>query len=131
MKKLLIIGAAALVVIACVLAAGCTSATQTPAVVTEDFVVGTWTTDDGKVIAVFTNDFKGVVNDSGDKVSFTWKKNADDTYELINDSGAVTIMTLEKNKGIMKIPNGDVLTKVLNGTSGANIGTTYNKTGIP
>jgi len=121
MKKLLIFGAIALVVVACVLAAGCTSTTTTtttPATTTEDFAVGTWTGDDG-TIAFFTNDFKGVVTDGTDAINFTWKKTADGKYELINENGSKTTMTLDNVKGTITISNGDVLTKITSNTSGA------------
>jgi len=117
MKKLLIIGAIALVIVGCVLAAGCTSTTTTTTT-TEDFVVGTWTMDDGTTV-VITNDFKGVQTVDGKVTYFTWKKDADGKYEFIkNDDGTITIVTLDKNKGILTNPAGAVLTKVLNGTSG-------------
>jgi len=121
MKKLLIIGAIALVVVGCVLAAGCTSTTtNTSTTTTEDFIVGTWTTNDGTFTYVITNDFKGAEYTSlGTKVTdFTWNKTTDGKYELIDGTGAKVIMTVDKNKGIMTDANGNVATKVLTGTSG-------------
>jgi len=120
MKKLLIIGAIALVVLGCVLAAGCTSTTTnntTPAATTEDFAVGTWTLPNGTTV-VFSNDFKGVMT-TGDKTfNFTWKKTTDGKYQVDREDGAQVLWTLDKNKGIMTNADGAVLTKKLDGTSG-------------
>jgi len=113
MKKLLIIGAIALVVVGCLIAAGCTSTTNT----TEDFAVGTWTMDDGTTI-VITNDFKGVQTVDGKITNFTWKKTTDGKYEFIKEDGAKTIATLDKNKGILTNTAGTILTKKISGTSG-------------
>jgi len=113
MKKVLIIGAIALVVLGCVLVAGCTSTTTTTS---EDFVIGTWT--DGTSTYVITNDFKGVYTNGDKQSNFTWKKTTDGKYELINEEGVKVIVTLDKTKGTLTNPDGAaVLTKVLNGTS--------------
>jgi len=120
MKKLLIIGAIALVVVGCVLAAGCTSNTSTPATTTEDFAVGTWTLPNGTTV-VFGENFKGVMT-TGDKTfNFTWKKTTDGKYQVDREDGAQVIWTLDKNKGIMTNADGSVLTKKLDGTSGTAI----------
>jgi len=117
MKKFLIIGAVALVVFGCVLAAGCTSNTSTTTG-TEDFAVGAWSTDDGTAAVVLTNDFKGVYIDGDKETSITWKKNADGTYTFIREDGTQEKVTIDKNKGILTYAAGAVLSKVLDGTSG-------------
>jgi len=117
MKKLLIIGAIALVVVGCVLAAGCTSNTSTTTS-TEDFAIGTWTTNNGATTVVFTNDFKGVITYGDTKHTFTWNKTTDGKYQLVDDTGTKATLTIDKNKGTITDTDGNVLTKVLNGTSG-------------
>jgi len=115
MKKLLIIGAIALVVFGCVLAAGCTSTTNT----TGDFAVGTWISDDGRTAIVLTNDFHGVYIDGDDltDTDIVCKKTAEGKYNFILGDGTEVIWTLDKNKGILTNDAGTVLTKVLIGTS--------------
>jgi len=117
MKKILVIGAIAFVIFGCVLVAGCTSNTTTPATTTDDFAVGTWTMDNGTV-AIFTNDFKGVVTDGNEAINFTWNKNADGKYDLINENGSKVTMTIDNVKGTMTIANGDILSKQTSDTSG-------------
>jgi len=120
MKKLLIIGAIALVVFGCVLAAGCTSTTtNTSTTTTEDFAVGTWSTDDGTAAVILTNDFKGIYIDGDKETNITWKKSADGTYTFIREDGTQENVTINRNKGTLTNTAGAVLTKVLSGTSGA------------
>jgi len=119
MKKFLIIGAIGLIVVGCVLAAGCTSTTtNTSTTTTEEFAVGTWSTDDGTAAVVLTNDFKGVYIDGDKEINITWKKNADGTYTFIREDGSLENVTIDKNKGILTYASGAVLSKVLDGTSG-------------
>jgi len=116
MKKLLIIGAIALVVIGCVLAAGCTSNTSTTTT-TEDFAVGTWTLPNGTTV-VFGNDFKGIMM-TGDKTfNFTWKKTADGKYQVDREDGAQVLWTLDNVKGTMTNADGAVLSKQTSDISG-------------
>jgi len=117
MKKILIIGAIALVVIGCVLAAGCTS-TTTPATTNEDFAVGTWTLPNGTTV-IFGNDFKGIMITGDKKFNFTWKKNTDGKYQVDREDGAQVLWTLDSIKGNMTNAEGAVLTKQTSDISGA------------
>jgi len=120
MKKILIIGAIALVIVGCVLVAGCTSTTTnntTPATTTEDFAVGTWTLPNGTTV-VFGNDFKGVMT-TGDKTfNFTWKKTDDGKYQVDREDGVQVLWILDNVKGIMTNAEGAVLSKKTSNTSG-------------
>lgn len=120
MKKLVLIGGLALAIIGCVLVAGCTSNTST-----EEFVVGTWTTDDGKKTFVLTNDLKGVYIDGDNLTDIIWEKTADGKYKIRGAEIQETV-TLEKAQGILTNATGTVftnvgtvLTNVLSGTSAA------------
>jgi len=109
-KKLAIIGAIALVVIGCVLAAGCTSNTTTQQTSSDDKIVGNWTFpyDDGNgvtgtAIDVIKKDGTGfhvIITEDGKRLQgyypFTWKNNNDGTFSLtFKDSNSVTKMTYD------------------------------------
>jgi len=93
-KKLAIIGVIALVVVGCVLAAGCTSNTTTQQTTSDDKIVGNWTFpyDNGEgvtgigieVIKKDGTGFNIVTTEDGKRIQrytpCTWKKNADSTY---------------------------------------------------
>jgi len=114
MKKILIFGMIALAVIGCVVAAGCTSTTtlNSSTNANGDFIVGTWSLDDRDITVVFTDDHKGVITNGDNKINFTWKKTIDGKYQLDNEYGNQTIMTLDKNNRILTNDSGDTLTKI-------------------
>jgi len=116
MKKILVIGAIALVLFGCVLAAGCTSTTSNT--IGTDSVVGTWTLPNGTTV-VFGDDFKGVMTQGENKVNFTWKKTNDGKYQVDNEKGEQVIWTLDNVKGTMTNAAGAVLSKQTADTSGS------------
>jgi len=129
-KKLAIIGAVALVVIGCVVAAGCTSTSTTTTTTsgTTDSFVGVWigsgTTSGGQAtfFAIINEDGSLTeihLYDSGETIheKGTWKKNADGTYTLTGDGSdkygeKSVIYTLQSNGKTIKSSSGIEFTRV-------------------
>ncbi|HJJ36150.1 MAG TPA: hypothetical protein O0X27_03110 [Methanocorpusculum sp.] len=117
MKKVVSIGTLALVVIGCVIAAGCTSKTS------DNQIIGAWVDDDGKALFVLAENLTGAYYTAengtvSDAVAVAWKKNADGTYSLIKGTTTETV-TVNPVKGTFFTTSGTVFTKHVADASGA------------
>ncbi|HJJ36096.1 MAG TPA: hypothetical protein O0X27_02840 [Methanocorpusculum sp.] len=124
LKKLTVIGALALVVIGCVVVAGCTSASTGTG--SDNQIIGTWIRSDSGSAFVIGDNYTGAYytcdNDSGtwaEAVGMHWAKNADGTYSLDVDASTKTIVTLDPVKGQFTADSGGVFTKMVSDASGA------------
>jgi len=148
-KKLAIFGVVALVVIGCVVAAGCTSTSTTSVQTTSDDkndvstdpFVGFWvgkTKDDAGVevnsTLVIKNDGTGACYDVYDDKAviiypLTWKKNSDSKYSLLYSRGNTSSLTLNDAKDTLVTSSGNTQKKVSPDSALNNsiIGVWYNK----
>jgi len=120
MKKIFIIGVIALVVVGCILAAGCTSTTEIPSA--DDQIIGTWMNNNGTTKFVINGNLTGAYYklDNGEwkeDASILWTKNKDGTYYLINGNAKATI-TLDPVKSMFTTDSGTTFTKQISENSG-------------
>jgi len=120
MKKILVIGAIALVIFGCVLAAGCTSTTSSPS--SDDQIIGNWVKNDGTSGFVLEGNNIGTYYTLKDgevkQTAIAWVKNNDGTYTIGNDETKTTV-TLDPVKGQFTCDSGCIFIKIGSNQSGS------------
>lgn len=115
-KKLALFGVIALVVLGCVIAAGCTS-TQTPQTVTGEKIAGIWAGTDNfngeKTTTIIKEDGSGVfisvgTNNIPERYFLNWKKNTNGTYALDFANGDKRTYSVDATGTILTSSSGNI-----------------------